>query len=297
MMPNISANGIQLEYDTFGKVSSPALLLIMGLSGQMILWEEDFCRQRADQGLYVIRFDNRDVGLSTKIEINTELDLQELIDRTQKGEAVEPPYTLDDMADDVAGLLDGLDIKKAHVCGASMGAMIAQIFAVRYPLRVLSLISISSTTGSLDLIAQHVSPDELQQFSLFVPKEREANIEFTVNGFRELSGPGFPFDEDYVRKVAAELYDRSFCPQGAERQLMAVSMAGNRKADLAKLKISALVIHGDSDLLVPIQGGRETAEAIPGAKLLIIKGMGHDLPRGAWPLIIEAVSEHINTNK
>lgn len=291
-MPNIQANGIQIEYDTFGDPSSPALLLIAGLSGQMILWDETLCEQLSERSLYVIRFDNRDVGLSSKFEKVGESEIREILAAAWRGEEIKAPYTIDDMADDAIGLLNGLGIEKFHVCGASMGGMIAQNIAIRYPDRVLSLISFASSTGNPEISSasmQEVAPRPVPPVP--VPHEREANIEYTVNGMRELSGPGFPFDEEEVRKLAADCYDRCFCPEGTARQILAIIASGNRKPALTKLTVPTLVIHGDSDPLVPVEAGRDTADAVPGAKLLIIEGMGHDLPRGAWPRIIDAIEK------
>lgn len=292
-MPNVYANGIQIEYDTFGDRSSPPLLLVMGFSGQMILWDEELCDQLAKRGLYVNRFDNRDVGLSTKIEEAGEYDILEIFSALGRGEEIRPPYTLDDMADDAVGLLDGLGLGKAHVCGASMGGMIAQTMAVRYPDRLLSLISMASSTGNPELASARPPVTDSQSLQpVPVPQEREANIEYMINGMRELSGPGFFFDDTRVRDLAADCYDRCFYPQGAVRQLMAIIASGNRKPALAQVNVPTLVIHGDSDPLVPVEYGRDTAEAVPGADLLIIEGMGHDLPRGAWQQIIDAIVIH-----
>jgi len=291
-MPTIQSNGIFIEYDTFGDSSFPPLLLIMGFSGQMILWDPEFCEKLAKQGLYVIRFDNRDVGLSSKIEDAMDYDFNELAAAILQGRKVQAPYTLDDMAADAIGLMDSLGINKAHVLGNSMGGMIAQIMAIKYPDRLYSLISMSSTTGdpaitagiSIDKDFQPISPTS-------VPHERDANIEYMVNGMRDLAGKGFEFDEDYIRGVAMVLYDRCFYPKGAERQLLAIMVSGNRKPLLANIKIPTLVIHGDADPLVPVEGGMDTARAIPGAQLLIVEGMGHDLPHEAWPQIIDAIFE------
>jgi pimeloyl-ACP methyl ester carboxylesterase len=292
-MPNMNANGIQIEYDTFGDRSSPPLLLIMGFSGQMILWDEELCDRLAKRGHYVIRFDNRDVGLSTKIEEAGEYDIMEVLPALGRGEEIKPPYTLDDMADDAIGLLDGLGLGKAHVCGASMGGMIAQTMAIRYPGRLLSLISMASSTGNPELAsARPPVPDSQTLQPMPVPQEREAYIEYMVDGMRELAGPGFFFDDERVRDLAAECYDRSFYPQGAVRQLLAIISSGNRKPALARVNLPTLVIHGDSDPLVPVEYGRDTAEAVPGAELLIIEGMGHDLPRGAWRRIVDAIAAH-----
>ena len=289
-MTNIQANGIRIEYDTFGDDSSPALILISGLSGQMILWDEALCRLLVDRGLYVIRFDNRDAGLSTKMDAMGESEIRSLMAAAWNGEAISIPYEIDDMADDAIGLLDGLDLVKFHVCGASMGGMIAQNIAIRYPDRVLSLISIASSTGNPDISFAgrgEVDPPP----PMPVPHEREANIAYMVSGMRDLSGPGFPFDEKEVRKLAALCYDRSFYPAGSDRQLLAIIASGNRRPALEKLTIPALVIHGDSDPLVPVAAGLDTADAVPNAELLIIEGMGHDLPRGAWPRIVDVIAE------
>lgn len=292
-MPNVHVNGIQIEYETFGDYSSPPLLLIMGLGGQMILWDEELCGMLANRGLYVIRFDNRDVGLSSKFEEVEETEARAMLADAWRGEEIKVPYTIDDMADDVIGLLDALGLKKAHICGASMGGMIAQTVAIRYPDRVLSLISMASSTGNPELASARLEAiDDISIPPIHVPKEREANIEYTVKGMRELLGSGFPFDEEEVRKLAAECYDRSFYPQGATRQLLAIVVSGNRRPALKKVRVPTLVIHGDCDPLVPVEAGRDTAEAIPGADILIIEGMGHDLPRGTWPRIVEAISDH-----
>jgi len=294
IVPSVHANGIQIEYDTFGQTSSPPLLLIMGLGGQMILWDEAFCRELAGRDLYVIRFDNRDVGLSSKMEGRAQWDMKGMLAAAWRGEAINVPYTIDDMADDAMGLLDGLGLKKAHVCGSSMGGMIAQLMTIRYPERVISLISMASTTGNPELVTMDSEKTEFAStLPTPVPQEREANIEFQVKDMCELSGPGFPFDEEWARKIAAAAYDRCFYPQGAERQLLAVMTSGNRKPALKKVSVPTLVIHGDGDPMVPVKHGRDTADAVPGSDLLIMEGMGHDLPRGAWPPIVDAIAAHV----
>jgi pimeloyl-ACP methyl ester carboxylesterase len=293
VMPSVRANGIQIEYDTFGDDSSPPLLLIMGFGGQMILWDREFCRQLAEAGLHVIRFDNRDVGLSSKLDDLGVPDLGEMFSAARRVEEIEVPYTLEDMGDDAIGLLDGLGVEKAHVCGASMGGMIAQIMAIRHPDRVSSLVSMASTTGDPEVASvtsEAVDSPAIPHVS--VPRERESNIEYTVKGMRELAGAGIAFDEERARRVAAELYDRCFCPEGAARQFLALLASGNRKPALAKLTLPTLVIHGDRDPLVPVEHGRDTARAVPGADLLIIEGMGHNLPREAWPRIVAAIAAH-----
>jgi len=290
-MPNVTANGIQIEYDTFGDSSSVPLLLIIGLGAQMIDWDEELCEQLAGKGLYVIRFDNRDVGLSTKFEEAGIPDIMAAFGASMQGEAIEAPYTLDDMADDAVGLLDALGIEKAHFCGMSMGGMIAQTAAIRHPSRVSSLISIYNTTGNPEL--PQPKPEAMEVLITPAPEEREAYIEHMVKVFRTIAGPGFPFDEEWIRKLAARRYDRAFYPQGMARQLVGVLAHGNRKPALASLQIPTLVIHGSDDPLVPVECGKDTAEAVPGAELIIIEGMGHDLPHeGAWYQIIDAIVAH-----
>ncbi len=289
-MPKIIANNIEIEYDTFGDPSSNPLLLIRGLGSQMISWEEEFCELLVNHGFFVIRFDNRDVGLSTKFEEAGVPDIMKLVIGAQRGEKIESPYTLEDMADDAIGLLDALKIDKAHICGASMGAMIVQVIAVRYPSRVLSLTSIMGSTGNPDL--PQPKQEAMKVILKPAPTEREAYIEESVKRWRALYGTGFPFDEERRQKMATRAYDRSFYPQGFARQLAAVLASGNRKPTLASIKVPTLVIHGGDDLLVPVEGGIDTAEAIYGAELLIINGMGHSLPPETWPQIVDAIAKN-----
>lgn len=290
-MSRVNANGIQIEYETLGNPSSRPLLLIIGLGGQLIQWDEALCRDLAERGHYVIRFDNRDVGMSTKFEEAGVPDLIETFGKLRRGEKIKTPYTLDDMADDAVGLLDALGIRKAHICGVSMGGMIAQTIAIRHPSRVLSLISIYSTTGN-----PQVPPPKPEVMGLLIappPNEREANIEHMLSLFKTLAGTGFRLDEKWTRRVMAESYDRCFYPQGVVRQLVAVLTQVNRAPALASVKAPTLVVHGTSDPLVPEEGGRDTAKAIPGAQLMLIEGMGHDLPHGgAWPRIVGAIAAH-----
>jgi pimeloyl-ACP methyl ester carboxylesterase len=290
-MSNVMANGIQIEYDTFGEPSSPPLLLIIGLGGQLIFWDEELCEQLAKEGHFVIRYDNRDVGLSSKLDEAGAPDVMQAIEAMMRGEDINPPYTIEDMADDAVGLLDALGIQKAHICGMSMGGMIAQSVAIRYPHRVLSLISIYSTTGNPEL--PQPKPEAMEILLTPPPEEREACIKHVMKFFHTIAGPGFPFDEEWHRKLAAQSYDRSFCLQGTERQLMAILAQSNRKPGLSSVSAPTLVIHGADDPLVPVEGGKDTAEAVPGAEILIIDGMGHDLPHGgAWPQIVEAIVKH-----
>jgi len=290
-MSRVTANGIQIEYETFGNPSGRPLLLIIGLGAQMIHWDDDLCRDLAARGHYVIRFDNRDAGLSTKFEEAGVPDLMETFGKIMRGEKIKPPYTLDDMANDAVGLLDALGIRKAHICGMSMGGMIAQTIVIRHPSRVLSLISIYSTTGSPQI--PQPKPEVIGLLIAPPPQEREAYIEHMLVVFKTIAGPGFPVDEKWTRKILAESYDRSFYPQGMVRQLVAILTQDNREPNLASVKAPTLVVHGTSDPLVPVEGGKNTAKAIPGAQLMLIERMGHDLPHGgAWPQIIEAIAAH-----
>lgn len=290
-MSNATANGIQIEYETFGASSGRPLLLIIGLGGQMIYWDEDLCKGLAKRGYYVIRFDNRDVGRSTKFEAVEVPNIPETIGKILKGEEVQPPYTLEDMADDAVSLLGALGLQKAHICGMSMGGMIAQTIAIRHPSRVLSLISIYSTTGNRQL--PQPKPEILGILIALPPSKREAYIEHMLRLFKTIAGPRFGVDEEWTRKIMAEGFDRSYYPQGVARQLVAILTQIDRRPALASLKVPTLVIHGTDDPLVPVEGGKDTAKSIPGARLMLIEGMGHDLPHGgAWPQIIEAIVEY-----
>jgi pimeloyl-ACP methyl ester carboxylesterase len=290
-MPGITANGIRIEYETFGNSSGRPLLLIIGLGGQMIQWDDALCQDLGERGHYVIRFDNRDVGLSTKFDQAGIPDLVETFGKLMQGEKIKPPYTLDDMADDAVGLLDALGIRKAHICGMSMGGMIAQTIAIRHPSRVLSLISIYSTTGNPEV--PQPKPEVTGLLVAPPPTEREAFVEHVLGVFKTIAGPGFAVDEKWTRENIAEGYDRCFYPQGMIRQLVAILTQDNRKPALASVKVPTLVIHGTDDPLVSVEGGKDTAKAIPGAQLILIEGMGHDLPHGgAWPRIVEAIASH-----
>lgn len=290
-MPGITANEIQIEYETFGEPSGRPLLLIMGLGGQLLHWDETLCRDLASRGHYVIRYDNRDTGLSSRIDREGEPDFKDFITKLMRGISVVPPYSLEDMADDADGLLEALDIPAAHICGMSMGGMIAQTLAIRHPSRALSLTSIYSTTGNPRL--PQPKPEIMKALLAPPPAERSVNIEFMTSFFKIITGPGFPFEEDWTRQTMAASYDRSFYPQGTARQIFAIMTQKDRTSALALLKIPALVIHGTDDPLVPPEAGRQTAAAIPGARLLLIEGMGHDIPHGgAWPRIVEAITAH-----
>lgn len=287
---SVYVNDIELVYDTFGEDSASPLLLIMGLGAQMIAWDEGFCTQLAGKGYRVIRFDNRDVGLSTKFDEAGVPDVLTVMQAQAQGEAVQAPYTLGDMADDAVGLLDALEVESAHVVGISMGGMIAQMMTTQDPGRVRTLTSIMSTTGDPEL-----PPPEPEALSILLtpaPTDRAGYIENSVQASRVLSGPGFPTDEERTRERAGQFFDRSLNPEGTARQLAAVIASGSRKEALRSVTVPTLVIHGDADPLVPVECGRDTADAIPGAELLIIEGLGHDLPPAVWPQVIDAIARH-----
>lgn len=290
-MPNVTANEIQIEYDTFGDPSSSPLLLIMGLGEQMIGWDEELCKQLASRDLYVIRFDNRDVGLSSKIDEAGVPNAVEVFAALMKGEEANIPYTLDDMAVDTIGLLDTLNIEKAHIFGVSLGGMIAQIMAIRYPSRVWSLTSMASITGNPEL--------PLGKPELFVelvnppPTEREAYIENRVNLILALAGSRFPMDEQRTREHLEKSYGRSYYPPGIARHGVAGAVNSDRTQGLKSVSAPTLVIHGSEDPLFPVEQGKAIAAAVPGAKLLIIEGMGHAFPPEVWPLLVDAIDKHI----
>jgi len=289
-MARVRANGIELDYDSFGTASGRPLVLIMGLGGQSIMWDDGFCEALAERGHFVVRFDNRDVGLSTKFDAAGIPNVVELMQQSAAGAKLTVPYTLDDMADDVAGLLDALRLETAHVCGASMGGMIAQTVAIRHGRRLRSLTSIMSSTGNPSL--PPAKPEAMAVLMTPPPTDRASSLDAAVRTWRTIGSPGFPFDETKIRARAGRLYDRAFYPQGTARQLAAILAHGSRVEKLRDVSVPTLVIHGAADSLVPLEGGRDTARAIPGAELLVIEGMGHDLPEGAWPQLVGAISEH-----
>ena len=278
---------IRLCYETFGEDGDPPCLLIMGLGFQMVAWPDEFCRQLAARGLRVIRFDNRDAGRSTHIDGGHVPTRREIVTRKIR----HPAYTLDDMARDSVGLLDALGIEKAHIVGASMGGMIAQTVAANFPERVLSMTSIMSTTGSA--IWGQPSPKLLPRFLAPPPVGREAYLEQTMQTVRLIRSPGFPPDEETSRALLELTFDRGVAAGGLGRQLGAILASGNRTKALRTIKAPTVVVHGAADKLVRPSGGRATAKAIPGAELVTIEGMGHDLPAGAWPQILDAISRAV----
>lgn len=290
-MSNVKANGINLEYETFGDKSDPALLLIAGNGAQLLFWETTFCELLAKTGLFVIRFDNRDAGLSTKFDEAGVPDFMVAIKDVMEGKPVTAPYSLADMAEDCIGLLDALHIEKAHICGASMGGMIAQVVTYRHPESVLSLTSIMSNTGN-----PNTPPGKPEAIAAVVappPAERDGYIKHNMNVWHKIWSPGFPFEEKRARTFLEKSYDRSFCPEGSVRQNIAILACGDRTSSLSGITAPTLVIHGSADPLIPVEAGKETARVISGADLLIIEGMAHDLPTGVWMKIVNAISQHI----
>jgi pimeloyl-ACP methyl ester carboxylesterase len=278
---------LELCYQTFGDHGSPALLLVMGLGSQMIVWEDDFCRALADRGRLVIRFDNRDVGRSTILRDARVPTLRELILRDRRAAA----YSLDDMAADAVGLLTALGIERADVVGASMGGMIAQLIAINHPGRVASLTSIMSHTGRPWVGLPH--PRVLRLVLRRARSDREGYIEDFAATMRAIGARTNPTPEQHLRELAARAWERGYHPAGTSRQLAAIQTAWDRTRLLRRLEVPALVIHGREDPLVSPSGGRATARAIPGARLLLLDGMGHDLPRPLWPAIVDAIARNI----
>jgi len=288
-MPTAPPNdaGIELCYETFGDASGEPMLLVMGLGAQMIVWDDELVQAFVDRGFHVIRYDNRDVGLSTKCDVISPEEVGARILSAMGGETPEAPYLLSDLAADGMSLLDHLGIESAHIVGASMGGMIVQQMVIDFPQRVRSVTSIMSTTGDPD-----VGQPEPQAMAMLLqppPQTREQAIEQGVVSSRAISSPTH-FDEDKARIRAAQTYDRCFHPDGAARQLLAIIASGSRSAALREVDLPALVIHGDADPLVTPSGGARTAEVIPGAELIVLEGMGHDLPPVYWPQIVEAIT-------
>jgi len=277
--------GITLCFETFGDPADPTALLVMGLGTQMIAWHEDFCRALAERGLQVVRFDNRDIGRSTHVE-GRPPSVGQLLVRSRRAGV----YTLADMADDAAGLLRGLDVAPAHVIGASMGGMIAQTLAARRPETVSSLVSIMSNTGNR--WSGQPSPRVYAALLRRAPRERAAFVAHMEGVFTAIGSRRLPRDPEDIRALAGASYDRDHDADGPGRQLAAIIASGDRTAELRRISAPTLVIHGTADPLVAPSGGRATARAIPGAKLMRVKDMGHDLPRAVWPKLIDAISEH-----
>jgi pimeloyl-ACP methyl ester carboxylesterase len=277
---------VEICFETFGDPADPALLLVMGLGTQMLGWHEDFCADLAGRGFHVIRYDNRDIGRSTILSSAPVPTLGQIVRRDKRAAS----YTLAEMAADGVGLLDHLGIERAHIVGVSMGGMIAQTIAARRPERVLSLTSIMSSTGSR--WRGQPALKTYRQFLRPVSTDRATYIAQTAALFDIIGSPGFDRADEDLRSLLSAMYDRGHDPGSVTRQLAAILASGDRTAELRHITAPTLVIHGTADKLVAPSGGRATARAIPGARLLMIEGMGHDLPRGAWPQLIDAIVEN-----
>jgi len=290
-MPKAFIGNIEIEYETFGNPDLKPLLLIAGLGSQLLAWSNDICQQFVERGFFVIRFDNRDIGLSTKLTDAGIPDFMEINTAYARGERPRVPYTLEDMAGDAIGVLDALKIEKAHICGASMGGMIAQIIAYRYSSRVLSLALIMSTTGNPYL--PQGNPEVLAAFFAPVPSERESYIEEMVKRDGLIHGE-FDYNELLGREYRAKEYDRGYYPEGSIRQLAATAVPGNIQPEIGAIQAPTIVIHGRKDPFYPVEVGTEIATTIPNAKLLIIDGMGHSFPSEIVPRILDAIVENSN---
>ncbi|MEZ0069586.1 pimeloyl-ACP methyl ester carboxylesterase [Streptacidiphilus sp. MAP12-20] len=283
-MPRAHVNGLELEYETFGDPARPTLLLIMGLGAQLTAWDERLCRQLADHGFRVVRYDNRDSGLSSHLDDGPQPDLGAVLG----GDPASAPYLLADLARDAIGLLGALGVDRAHIVGASMGGMIAQQLAIDSPERVLSLCSIMSRPG--DPESGLSTPDATRVLMRPRADGREAAIEAGMVASRVIGSPDYPRDDEELRAYVAASYDRSSRADGFARQLTAILASPDRTPGLKEVAVPTLVVHGEADPLVDVSGGHATAAAVPGAKLLTLPGMGHDLPRALWPRIIPAIA-------
>lgn len=295
-MPRARANGLDFEYESFGRNADPAVLLIMGFSAQMTVWPTAFCEGLAARGFRVIRFDNRDIGLSTHLARLGTPNVMEAMARRMSGQPVaNAPYLLNDMAADAAGLLDALGIEAAHIVGASMGGMIAQIFGAEYPQKTLSLVSIMSTTGDPGL--PQAKPEAMA--ALTTPPASDSRADRIAQGmhvWRVIGSPGYPLPEAELRAFVESLIDRApYDPAGVARQLVAIIASPPRTEILKNVRAPALVVHGEDDPLVPVEGGRHTAQCIPGCGLVTLPGVGHDISNALVPIYLKHVGAFLST--
>jgi len=285
-MPRAHGNGVELEYETVGDPAGRPLLLVQGLGAQLISVEDGLCQELASRGFLVIRYDNRDAGLSTWLDDARPVNLAAV----WGGDHSTLAYTLEDMADDAVAVLDAAGAEAAHVAGISLGGMIAQLLATRYPARVRSLASIMSTTG--DRAVGQPTAEAASVLMSSMPGDRERYIDQAVANTRAISsGTAYPFDEDAVRRGAARGFDRAYHPKGTGRQFAAILAAGDRAAALGQIRVPTVVVHGEQDQIIGVSGGEATAAAIPGARLLRVPGLGHELPPGFWPVLADALVE------
>jgi pimeloyl-ACP methyl ester carboxylesterase len=279
-----NAGDVELAYECFGDPADPPLLLIMGLATQMLGWPNGFCTALADPGHFVIRFDNRDIGLSTHLRDAPRVDIAALL----AGDTSSASYTLSDMARDTVGLLDALELHSAHVVGASMGGAIGQAMAIEHPNRMRTFTSIMSTTG--DPSVGQPTQEALAVLLAPRPMDRDGAIEHVIANYRVIGSPGFEFDEVSLRERTGLAFDRANDPAGVLRQMAALSASGDRTQGLRSVQVPTLVLHGTDDPLATLSGGVATAKAIPGSELVTFEGMGHDLPRELWPAIVDRIS-------
>jgi pimeloyl-ACP methyl ester carboxylesterase len=290
-MPNASVNGLTIAYETHGAADRPVVLLVMGLGAQLTIWPDELVDALVAEGFRVVRFDNRDCGLSSKFEKWGKADLQAAIQRLMSGQSIETPYRLDDMANDAVGLLDALGIERAHVVGASMGGMIAQVVAARRPERTASLVSIMSTSSRPGLPPG--KPEAVQ--AILTRPETTDRTELVRHGMwlREMIGsPGYAADPAWLRRFVERNVDRSYYPEGVGRQYLAILASGDRVGLLRGVTRPTLVIHGTADPLLPLECGRDVAELVPGARFEAIPGMGHDLPLALCPPLARMIGAH-----
>jgi pimeloyl-ACP methyl ester carboxylesterase len=285
-MPRAHANGVELEYETIGDPRGRPLLLVQGLGAQLTSVEDGLCQELAGRGFLVIRYDNRDAGLSTWFDDAPPVDLAAV----WGGDHASLAYTLEDMADDAVGVLDAAGVEAAHLAGISLGGMIAQLVATRYSSRVRSLASIMSTTGNR-AVGQPTG-DAARVLVAPMPRDRAGFVERAVTNARTISaGTAYPFDGEAVRRGAARAYDRAHHPKGVGRQFAAILAAGDRTEALGEIRVPTVIVHGELDQVIGVSGGEATAAAIPGARLLRIPGLGHELPPGFWPALADALVE------
>lgn len=291
-MPKAHTNNIELEYETFGNPADPPILLIMGLGAQLIHWPEPFCERLAQAGFYVIRFDNRDAGLSTRIHGHGKARLMRAGLKSLLGLPVRAPYTLDDMARDTVGLLDALHIGSAHVVAVSMGGMIGQILAAKYPQRVRTFVCWMSSSGNPRLPGPSLKI-RLRMVTRPPKQDRESLIQHSMETWQLIGSPGFPIDTPTLRARIERAFDRAYYPAGLARQTLCILASGNRLHLLKHIQAPTLVLHGQNDALIPVAAAHDLARHIPGAHLEIIQGMGHDLPPQLLPKLADRVLSHI----
>lgn len=291
-MPKVCVStGVEIAYESYGDEDAPPVLLTMGLACSLVYWEEAFFRRLLDAGYRVIRFDNRDIGESSRLRDLGKPNLTKLFGRALMGLPVEAPYTLKDMALDTAGLLDALEIPRAHIVGVSMGGMIGQTLAIEHPERVLSLASIMSSSGDPAFLLGR--PDVMLLAMSPAPRDREKTIAHRIKMWRALGGRRHSSDEARLRELATCAFDRGYDAGGVARQLAAILAATPRRRLLAELDIPVLVVHGDDDPLIPVEAGIHTAESIPHAKLVVIEGMGHDMPPSTHGPVLDSLLTHL----